>query len=64
MAEVKQKKVVFVNPYAKGVSYEDFVKALGNKTVSEYCKGKLSKSEIEWISKEIEIYKENKKITI
>lgn len=38
MADDK-KEASFLNPFDKGVSYVDFKKALGNKTVAEYCKG-------------------------
>ena len=50
-----------VNPLEAGVSYAEFVKALGTKSVSEYCKGMLTAYEIEWIKTEIENYKHNQK---
>lgn len=57
--EVKELK--FLNPFDKGVSYEEFQKAMGKKSVAEYCKGKLEKDQIEWLEKEIEIYKPKNK---
>jgi hypothetical protein len=54
MAEEKEK---FVNPFEKGVTYEDFKKALGKKTVAEYCKGKLEKDQIDWLEQELSILK-------
>lgn len=53
----KIKKGEFLNPFKKGVSYELFLEALGTKTVAEYCKGKLTENEINWITNEIKIYK-------
>lgn len=53
----KIKKGEFLNPLKKGVSYDFFLEALGTKTVSEYCKGKLTEKEINWITNEIKIYK-------
>ena len=55
--EAKIKKGEFLNPLKKGVSYDFFLEALGTKTVSEYCKGKLTEKEINWITNEIKIYK-------
>tara|TARA_R110000851_G_scaffold200531_1_gene351767 strand:+ start:1108 stop:1281 length:174 start_codon:yes stop_codon:yes gene_type:complete len=47
----------FINPF--DVSYEVFVKALGNKSVKDYCKGKLADNEIEWLTEEVKNYKIN-----
>lgn len=60
MAE-EAKELKFLNPFDIGVSYEDFKKALGKKTIAEYCKGKLSEDQIKWLEKEIEIYKPKNK---
>jgi len=54
MAEV-EKAEKFLNPFDVGVSYNEFQKALGKKTVAEYCKGKLEKDQIEWLEKELSI---------
>jgi hypothetical protein len=58
----------FVNPLAKGVSYNDFIKALGEKSVKEYLEGKekaegelFSEAEIDWIAKEIKAHELNEK---
>ena len=54
MAEV-EKAEKFLNPFDNGVSYKEFQKALGKKTVAEYCKGKLEKDQVEWLEKELSI---------
>ena len=51
------KEVKFLNPFDTGVTYVEFKKALGKKTVSEYCKGKLSNEEIAFLEKELSILK-------
>lgn len=57
MADDK-KEASFLNPFDKGVSYVDFKKALGNKTVAEYCKGKLTSEEIAYLENELSLLKE------
>ena len=49
--EVKEAK--FLNPFEVGVTYAEFQKALGKKSVAEYCKGKLEKEEIEFLEAEL-----------
>ena len=57
-AEVKEvKEVKFLNPFDAGVTYADFKKALGKKSVAEYCKGKLTDEEISWLENELSILK-------
>lgn len=51
------KKVEFLNPFDAGVTYAEFKKALGKKTVAEYCKGKLTDEEISWLENELSILK-------
>ena len=51
--EVKEAK--FLNPFDAGVTYAEFQKALGKKSVAEYCKGKLEKEQIEFLEKELSI---------
>ena len=52
----------FLNPFTDGVTYADFVDAIpSGKTVAEYCSGKLTKDEINWVSEEVEHFKKNKK---
>ena len=59
---VEKAKKGFVNPLAKGVSYDDFIKSIPKgKSIGAYCKGKLTESEIDWISREVESHKKNKK---
>lgn len=55
------KKGEFVNPFIKGVTYKMFNKALGEKSVEEYCKDHLEPEQIVWISTEMKHYKGNKK---
>ena len=47
----------FVNPFEKGVTYPQFLETVGKKSVADYCKGKLEKDQIEWLEKDLEIYK-------
>lgn len=49
--EVKEAK--FLNPFEVGVTYVEFQKALGKKSVAEYCKGKLEKEQIEFLEQEL-----------
>lgn len=51
----------FVNPFTPGVSYNDFIEALGDKSVSEYCGDALGIAEIAWLEREIESHKLNNK---
>ena len=53
----KVKKEKFLNPFDTGVSYVEFQKALGKKSVSEYCKGKLSDEQITFLETELSILK-------
>lgn len=52
-----EKKETFVNPFDVGVTYIEFQKALGKKTVAEYCKNKLSDEQIIWLENELSILK-------
>lgn len=45
----------FLNPFDTGVTYAEFQKALGKKSVAEYCEGKLEKEQIEFLEKELSI---------
>ena len=53
--EVKEAK--FLNPFDAGVTYAEFKKALGKKTVADYCKGKLSDEQIAFLETELSILK-------
>ena len=55
--EKEEKEIKFLNPFDAGVTYADFKKALGKKSVAEYCKGKLSDEEISWLENELSILK-------
>lgn len=49
-----EKKEEFVNPYNDGVTYAEFQKALGKKTVKEYAKGHLNDAQIKEIENELQ----------
>ena len=51
--EKEEKEIKFLNPFDKGVTYVEFQKALGKKSIAEYCKGKLEKEQIEFLEKEL-----------
>ena len=55
--EEEKKEVKFLNPFDAGVTYVEFQKALGKKTVTEYCKGKLSDEQIAFLETELSIIK-------
>tara|TARA_R110002020_G_scaffold110866_6_gene256144 strand:+ start:1431 stop:1616 length:186 start_codon:yes stop_codon:yes gene_type:complete len=58
----KKEKIVKVNPFDKGVTYADLLKAIPKGTkVEMYLKGVLDNNQIEWIKKELESYKNLKK---
>jgi len=50
----------FLNPMQKGVTYDDFIEAMGKKSVEDYCKGKLDEPTIKWIANEVAAHKKNK----
>ena len=50
-------EVKFLNPFDAGVTYAEFQKALGKKSVAEYCKGKLTQDQIDWLENELSILK-------
>lgn len=61
-AEVTETAVSeWVNPFAAGVTYEEFEKALNGKTPREYCAGKLDPELIAWLENDFTIYLTNKK---
>lgn len=53
--EKEEKEIKFLNPFDTGITYDEFQKALGKKSVAEYCKGKLSQDQIDWLEKELSI---------
>lgn len=52
-------KTKFINPFDVGVTYKDLDKALNGKSVSDYCKGELNKDQINYLTVEFDIYKNN-----
>lgn len=51
-----------VNPFEQGVTYEQFLKALPEKTtIKDYLKDLCTEDEIAWIEVEIENYNLNNK---
>ena len=53
--ENTEDKEKFLNTFDFGVTYAEFQKALGEKTVAEYCNGKLTKDQIDWLENELSI---------
>ena len=53
--EKEEKEIKFLNPFDTSITYVEFQKALGKKSVAEYCKGKLSQDQIDWLEKELSI---------
>ena len=47
----------FLNPFTVGVNYTQFLDAVGSKSVAEYCKGKLTNSQIKWLENDIKLIK-------
>lgn len=57
MADSKKKKIDNTNPFNKGVSYDAFLKELGDKKIEVFLKNKCTKEQIEWLKEEIKHYK-------
>ena len=54
----KKKQVEFLNPFSKGVTYEQFLNSLPKgKSISEHLKGKCSEIQIEWLKTELKQFK-------
>ena len=54
----KEKEVVFLNPFDKGVSYEAFLKTIpSGVNIEKHCEKHLTKDQVDWLKKEIEILK-------
>ena len=59
--KVVEKTESVVNPFDKGVTYKDFLKALPEGTTpEEYLKGICSDEQIEWLKTELEHFKNKK----
>lgn len=52
--EVKE----FVNPFEVGVNYKVFLDAVGSVKVEDYCKGKLTDEQIEFLVNDLKHYKQ------
>ena len=56
------KKETILNPFDKGVTYADLLKAIPKgKKVNDYLKNICSSEQIKWIETELENYKLNNK---
>jgi hypothetical protein len=58
MAKQNQNTELFVNPFEAGVTYPVFLEAKGKQTVKEYCEGKLTAEQIEWLENDLTHYKQ------
>ena len=58
MTEEIENTASFLNPFDEGVSYADFKKALGKNSLAQYCKGKLTNDQINWLENELSLLKE------
>ena len=61
-----EKETSLVNPFKEGISYNDFTKALGTKTVKEYLSSakkedgsEFTEADINWLSTEVKALKYN-----
>jgi hypothetical protein len=50
---MKKETETFLNPFEDGVTYDQFLKAKGNKSIEDYCKGKLTENQIETLNREL-----------
>ena len=52
-------KAKFINPFDRGVTYEQFLKSLPKgKSISAHLKGKCSNEQIEWLKTELKQFKQ------
>jgi len=58
--DITEAKFDFVNPFDNGVTYEQFLKAKGIESIEDYCKGKLTYEQIEFLKTEINLITKNK----
>jgi hypothetical protein len=56
MAKKQTENTEFVNPFEAGVNYETFLNAVGSEKVKDYCEGKLTKEQIEWLENDLKHY--------
>lgn len=54
--------VKFVNPFTKGVSYDDFLAAIPERvTVEEYCENDLTQDELDYLKRELSAHESNQR---
>lgn len=57
--EKSKLKKPFVNPFDRGVTYEQFLKSLPKgKSISDHLKGKCTQEQIEWLKTELKQFKQ------
>lgn len=54
----KKENTEFVNPFETGVNYKMFTEALNGSSVKDYCKGKLTDEQIEFLENDLKHYKQ------
>jgi hypothetical protein len=59
--ETPKVKAEVLNPFSKGVTYPELIKAMGTQSVKEYLKDVCTESEIEFIENDLLNYKNNNK---
>lgn len=50
----------FINPFDPGINYDVFTSALNGMSVKDYCEGKLTAEQIEWLENDLKHYSKNK----
>lgn len=55
-------KAGFLNPFGEQTSYAEFLAEVekSKKSIADYCKGKITKDQLEWLEKEVELLKTEK----
>jgi hypothetical protein len=53
--ETTKQDTEFVNPFERGITYEVFLKAKGNKSIEDYCNEHLTNDQIGFLKTEIEL---------
>lgn len=54
---VNEVNIGFVDPFETGVTYENFIQALGEKSVKDYLSATHTEEQINWIEEEINHFK-------
>lgn len=59
IAERKAKEIKegFLNPFGEKTSYKEFLEQVekSKKSIAEYCKGKITADQIDWLENELSI---------